>query len=360
MFWKTVNRKIPSLSLVNQMILFYSLTTISIVVFVCLILFPTFEKVTHVYNTAYQDHLFSQCIIKLTIALLFGAISAVIFSSLITKKGMKKIDDLSEKIKNISIDSLTTRIKTGDLPNELIPLGESFNLMLDKLHNSFNQISQFSSDIAHELRDPLNNLLGINEVALTHQYSLDKYRETCESTLEEGRYLLKLIENLWFIAQSDHSQLPINKSLINIKTEMLNLIEYYEPYAVEYGIQLACEVEALLHANVLLFKRALSNLLSNALKYTPSKGKINIQIKSTKEYVILTINDSGSGIDEKHLPKLFNRFYRVDNSRSSHTGGLGLGLAIVKSIMDLHQGTISINSKVNSGTSISLNFPINF
>ena len=148
MFWKIVNRiKTLTLSITNQMIILYSLTTISIVVFVCIFLFPTFEKVTHINNLSYQDNLLSQCIVKIIIALLFSAISTILFSSIITKKAMHKLYDLSEQIKNTTIDSLETKIKIIDLPKELQPLGESFNMMLDKLQNSFNQISQFSSDM---------------------------------------------------------------------------------------------------------------------------------------------------------------------------------------------------------------------
>jgi two-component system, OmpR family, heavy metal sensor histidine kinase CusS len=347
MFWKNVNKnKAPSLSLVNQMIVFYSLTTIGIVVFVCMILFPTFEKITHVYNTAYQDNLLSQCIIKLIIALLFSTISAIIFSSIITKKGMHKIYDLSEQIKNTTIDSLATKIKIIDLPKELQPLGESYNIMLDKLQNSFNQISQFSSDIAHELRNPLHNLLGMNEVALTNQYSLEKHREICESNLDECRYLLKLIDNLWFIASSDHHHLSINKILLNTQKEILNIVDYYEFYSVEQEIKVSCEGEALLYADLILFKRAISNILSNALRYTQKNGKIDIKIETLAEYITISINDTGIGIEEKHLSKLFDRFYRVDASRSSKTGGLGLGLAIVKSIMDLHHGNCAATIRI--------------
>lgn len=358
MFWKTGNKESSSsLSLTQQMILLYSLTTISISIFVCMILFPTFEKITHAHNLTYQHHLLSQCIVQLIIAILFAIVSAIIFSSIIVKKSMKKIAKLSEKIKNMTVYSLTKKIKTASLPKELQILGESFNIMLDKLQNSFDQISQFSADIAHELRNPIHNLLGMNEVALTNQYSLEKYQELCESNLEECRYLLKLIENLWFIAQSEHGDLSVNKSWLHTKNEILAIIDYYESYAIEHDIQISCKGDEMLYADAILFKRAISNILSNALRYTRN-GKINIKIELIKKYLQISINDTGVGIDENHLSKLFNRFYRADASRSLQTGGLGLGLAIVKSIMDLHKGNVAIQSKINVGTSIYLNFPV--
>jgi two-component system, OmpR family, heavy metal sensor histidine kinase CusS len=241
--------------------------------------------------------------VKLIIALLFSTISAIIFSSIITKKGMHKIYCLSEQIKSTTIDSLENKIKIVDLPKELQPLGESFNGMLDKLQNSFNQISQFSSDIAHELRNPIHNLLGMNEVALTNQYSLEKHREICESNLEECRYLLKLIENLWFIARSEHGQISINKSMLDTQKEIFNIIDYYESYAVEHEINISCEGEALFSADLILFKRAISNILSNALMHAQKGGKINIKIESFVEYITISINDTGIGIEERHLSK---------------------------------------------------------
>ena len=146
--------------------------------------------------------------------------------------------------------------------------------------------------------------------------------------------------------------------MLNAKNEILTIIDYYEPYAIEHEIQISCEGEEILYADPVLFKRAISNILSNALRYTKNNGKINIKIESTKEYLNISINDTGTGIGEEHLPKLFDRFYRVDTSRSSQTGGLGLGLAIVKSIMDLHKGNVNIQSTINVGTSICLNFPV--
>lgn len=356
MFWKVENKL--SLSLTRQMILLCSLTTIFIVALVCVILFPSFEKITHIDNLTYQHHLLGQCIVKLIIVLLFSVVSAIIFSSLITKRIMNKVHHLSSRIKNTTVNSLTNKINADDLPIELKPLAESYNMMLDQLQHSFNQISQFSSDIAHEIRNPLNNLLGINEVALTNQYTLEKHHEICESNVEECRYLLKIIENLWFIARSENGQFSINKSLLNAKEEILNIIDYYEAYASLREIEISCEGEAKFLADDVLFKRAISNILSNALNYTENKGKITIKISSTESWITLFIADTGIGIGEEHLPKLFDRFYRVDTSRSSQTGGLGLGLSIVKSIMNLHQGHINIQSKINLGTQVYLNFPV--
>jgi two-component system heavy metal sensor histidine kinase CusS len=357
MFWKIADFK--NFSLANKMLLLYWLTTMSIVILVCVILFPSFEKITHLNHVGYQHSLLSKCIEKLIIAIFISGFFSILLGKMITDKGMKQIDLLSHKIKNITVDSLSTQIKTENLPKELKQLGESFNIMLDKLQNSVNQISQFSSDIAHELRNPIHNLLGMNEVALMNPKLREKQHEIFESNIEECQYLLKLIENLWFIAQSEHSNVVLNITQLNIYQEIIHIIEYYQLYAEENQIEISYQGEAFCYADQVLFKRAISNLLSNALRYTPKGGKIFIKSEKHTHETVISIQDTGCGIEEKHLPNIFNRFYRAESSRSAKTGGLGLGLAIVKSIMDLHHGHITIESQINNGTFVQLHFLLN-
>jgi two-component system, OmpR family, heavy metal sensor histidine kinase CusS len=357
MFWKIADFNKSSFSLVNKMVILYWSAMMSIVLLVCIILFPTFEKVTHLYHANYHDTLLSQCIEKLIIAFLISGICSIFFAKLIARKGIKQLELLSYQINNITIDSLSTQIQIEKLPTELKSVGKSFNIMLEKLEKSVKHVSQFSSDIAHELRTPIHNLLNMNEIALIKPCSDDWQQEIFESNVFECRDLLKLIENLWFIAQSEHSHISINKIQLNIKNEINSIIDYYQSYADENHIEIIYQGDTLLHADKILFKRALSNLLSNALRYT-SNGKILIKSEQHNHEVVVSIQDTGSGIEEKHLPQLFDRFYRADHSRSSKTGGLGLGLSIVKSIMDLHQGKIMIESQINRGTSVSLHFPL--
>jgi two-component system heavy metal sensor histidine kinase CusS len=358
MFWKIADFNKPSFSLVNKMVMLYWSAMMGIVLLVCVILFPTFEKVTHLYHADYHDTLLSQCIERLIIALFISGIFSIFLAKLIARKGIKQLDLLSHKINNITIDSLSTQIQIEKLPIELKSVGKSFNMMLEKLQKSVKYVSQFSSDIAHELRNPIHNLLGMNELALTKQYSRDKQQEIFESNVEECRYLLKLIENLWFITESEHSQISLNKTQLNIENEINTIIDYYQSYAEENQIEINYEDDVLFHADQILLKRAISNLLSNALRYTYKNGKIYIKSEKQTHEMVITIQDTGCGIEDNHLSKLFDRFYRVDPSRSSKTGGLGLGLSIVKSIMDLHQGKITIQSQINQGTLVQLHFPV--
>lgn len=358
MFWKSVNLfELKSSSLVNKLIILYSLTTIAIVIIVCVILFPSFEKITHINNLSHPNSIWEKCIQRLMIAISLSIIAAIVFGNIIARKSMSYIRQFSDKMEKLTLDSLTKeKINPSDWPIELKPLGVSFNIMTERLQKSFSQLSQFSADIAHELRNPIHNILNINEIALTKNNS-SYYQEILESNIEECRNLLKLIENLWFLARAEHGQTILNKKVLQGKKEILNICDYYEPYANESDIELVCEGEALLYADHILFKRVISNLLSNALRYTPPGNKVSIKIESKDDFASIIIHDTGIGIEEIHLAKLFDRFYRVDSSRASHTGGLGLGLSIVKSIMDLHGGNIIIESKIHIGTRIYLEFP---
>lgn len=160
-----------------------------------------------------------------------------------------------------------------------------------------------------------------------------------------------------FVARSDNGQIALNKEVIFSRKEILNICDYYQAIADENKIDIVCEGDISFLADLTLFKRVISNLIFNALKYTPHQGKITIKMKYVNQYAEISILDTGVGILPEHLSKIFDRFYRVDSSRSSLSGGLGLGLAIVKSIIELHNGKIYIESKINCGTSIHLHFP---
>lgn len=262
-------------------------------------------------------------------------------------------------MKQITAQSLDCRIQPNDWPKELRNLAHQFNEMLHRIQSSFIQLSEFSSDIAHELRTPIHNLRTMTEMALLHEQSPEAYQNILESNMHEYLHLSKLIEALLFIARSDHGALRLQKTRIDVLKEIFSILDYYQAIADEKEITFSCSGEAKAEVDKELFKRVISNLMSNALRYTPSHGIIQIKIESTENAVNLCITDTGMGIADDDLSNIFNRFYRVDKSRTTDSGGLGLGLAIVKSIMDLHQGSIKISSQLGKETSVHLQFPQN-
>lgn len=335
----------------------YSLSTLGILTAVYLYLYPTFIKIIDQISGSHTTS--DECFEKIIIALLLSTLCAIILGNIVARNGLKKIRQFSAKMQKISVSSLHERIDLNDWPKELTTLAKEFNSMLDRLENSFTKLSQFSSDIAHEIRTPLHNLKGITELALTKEKSPAEYREILTTKLSEYDYLTKLVENLFFLARTDNGLITINKQELKSQIEITKILEYFQAVIEENQIIISCEGNALILAEPTLFRRAINNLLSNALRYTPPHGKIIIQIKSiSQKEVKISFQDTGIGIADENLTKLGDRFYRVDSSRSALSGGLGLGLAIVKSIMHLHKGKMQIESKLGVGTIVHLVFPI--
>lgn len=293
----------------------------------------------------------------LTLALFFSALCSILLGFYITQRGMKSLYTLTDQVKNITATSLHQRIDPETLPKELKKLGLAFNETLDNIEASFVRLKQFSSDLAHELRMPINNLIGETEIVLARHHSLAEYQQVMMSNLEEYQRISHLIENILFLSRAENPQLELEKSPIQVDYEIAFICEYYEAMAEDKNISVKLEGKATVYANPVMFRRMISNLLSNALKYTANNGWVRFFIYTDNDNVHITLSDSGIGIAAEHLPKIFDRFYRVDAARSQESGGTGLGLAIVKSIVDMHHGSISIKSKPQHGTIISIILP---
>jgi two-component system heavy metal sensor histidine kinase CusS len=243
------------------------------------------------------------------------------------------------------------------LPKELAPLGEAFNQMLDRIEISFARMHQMSADMSHELRTPITNLIGQTELLLSYEHSEMDYRNAQVSNLEELQRMASLVENILFLARAESQQPEIDKQVIQADAEIAKIIEYYQALAEDKHITITQQGNAMLRVNAVMFRRLLSNLISNAVKYTAPYGLVTVMVAKEQSQVILTLTDNGMGIPRQHLPRLFDRFYRVDDARSAQVTGSGLGLSIVKSIVDLHQGTIKIESEAGVGSVIYITLP---
>jgi len=290
--------------------------------------------------------------------LLVGILLSLIMGVLVTQRGMKPLADIASAAERVTATQLHERIDDASWPRELAMLTHAFDGMLERLEGSFNRLSQFSADLAHELRTPLNNLRGEAEVALSRPREPHEYREILASSLEEYDRVSRILESLLFLAKADSEQPMLALSPINVRTEIEKIIVFYEALAAEQDIRIRCEGDATAKVDPDLFQRVIGNLLTNALHYTPGGGTITFLIDSNQDLGIgITCRDSGSGIPQEHLLKIFDRFYRINPSRSVKTEGAGLGLAIVKSIIDLHGGSITVQSAVGRGTDVHLFFP---
>jgi two-component system heavy metal sensor histidine kinase CusS len=231
--------------------------------------------------------------------------------------------------------------------------------MLDRLEDSFRRLSQFSADIAREFRTPINNLRGEAEVALTRARSVDEYREALVSCLEESVRLSDLISDLLFLARAEKPAMNLRREDVHIRQELAKLCEYHEAAAADAGIELSVDcIEGLTFPlDRSLLQRAIGNLVANAFAHTPAGGKVVLSSSATNDRLRIEVSETGIGIPPEDLPRVFDRFYRVDSSRFSNGANVGLGLAIVKGIAVLHRGWTEVESELGRGTRITLVLP---
>ena len=272
------------------------------------------------------------------------------------RKAVRPVQKIAATASRIRSSTLDERIAVDGLPAELRILADTFNEMLDRLESSFDRLSQFSADIAHELRTPLNNLRGEAEVALTRPRTLEEYRDIIGSSLEEFGKLSRMIDSLLFLARAENPATQINREPVDVAAQLEVLREYFEAAADEAGIALTMQGRPGWMANIdrTLFQRAVSNLISNALRHTPAGGKVDVQAAIVADELVIHVNDTGEGIPATMLPHIFDRFFRADNSRAVNMAGAGLGLAMVKGIAQLHGGSISVASEPQRGAQFCL------
>jgi two-component system heavy metal sensor histidine kinase CusS len=279
---------------------------------------------------------------------------------LIARSGMRPIQQISRTAARIRSTTLNERIQAHGLPAELAGLAETFNSMLDRLEQSFLHISHFSDDVAHELRTPINNLHGEIEVALSKARSGDEYREILGSCLEECTRISRLIQTLLFLARSDTTADALERELIDVGHELRKVEEFYGAAANDAGVVLRVRGDAGEGAEVnrTLLQQAVGNLVSNAIAHTPPGGTITVSARAHQNQLTVSVSDTGCGIPPEHLPRVFDRFYRIDQARASSGQNVGLGLAVVKSIATRHGGHVDIESEVGRGTEVRVILPI--
>jgi two-component system heavy metal sensor histidine kinase CusS len=280
------------------------------------------------------------------VSLLLGAMASVFLGWIAARIGMAPVRAFSVLSSRISAKRLSERIDVNRMPTELAQLGESFNAMLARLEDSFRRLNEFSSDLAHELRTPISALMTQSQVALSRSRSADEYREVIYSAMEEYDRLARMITDMLFLAQADHGLLVPNRESVNLRGEILALYDFYDALVESKGVTLAIVGAGVVRGDRIMIRRALSNLLSNAIRHATLGTAVTTAIESGDDgAVTLTITNEGREIPPEHLPKLFERFYRVDSARERSSDGAGLGLSITKTIVSAHAGTISVSSE---------------
>lgn len=275
------------------------------------------------------------------------------------RRGLAPLRDISRRAASITANRLDQRLSADSIPVELAEVAETLNEMLARLEESFHRLSDFSSDLAHELRTPISNLLTQTQVTLSRTRTLAEYQDVLASNAEEFERLARMIADMLFLAKADNGLIIPSSETVDLPTEVRELFSFYEAFAEEQGVSLALVGEGTVRGDRLMLRRALSNLLSNAIRHTPRHAAVKVIIKpeAGSGKIRLTFENPGESIPPEHLPRLFDRFYRVDSSRQKTSDGAGLGLAITKSIVEAHQGTIQVFS-ANGVIRFEIIFPI--
>ncbi|MFW9081222.1 heavy metal sensor histidine kinase [Pseudomonas sp. P2757] len=284
-----------------------------------------------------------QHLIWLTVGL--SALATAVLGAWAARSGLRPLRQMSAVARGISAQSLNARLPEAQMPPELEELAHSFNAMLGRLDDSFQRLSAFSADIAHELRTPLSNLLTHTQVTLTRPRAIEDYREALHSNLEELQWMAQLVNDMLYLAKADHGLLMPKREALELADEADALLEFFAPLAEDARVRLIREGHARIDGDRSMLRRALSNLLDNALRFTPAEGDVRLLIVEQPKSLQVIVENSGEGISAQRLPKLFDRFYRADPARQegSHEHA-GLGLAITQSIVRAHGGQIHCES----------------
>jgi len=270
---------------------------------------------------------------------------ALLAAWLAVRQGHAPLRRIGAIMHSISSEHLHVRLMPTDVPIELAELVESFNAMLTRIEASFQQLSHFSADIAHELRTPVTNLTTETQVALSQARGIEEYREILYSNLEEFERMSRMIGDMLFLAQSDNALLRLEMVEVDLAAETRGLFDYFEAWAEDRGVSLRLDgATPPVRGDALMLRRALSNLLSNAIRYTPRGQTVTVRLSERNSVAVVNVENPGPPIAAEHLSHLFDRFYRVDPARQRNGDGAGLGLAIVKSIAQAHGGAVQAHS----------------
>ena len=301
---------------------------------------------------------------ELLFILIMGGPLLVLFSSLggsfIIRKALQPVKSAVKTANEISADDLSLRIDSRNRKDEIGALVDTFNEMITRLEKSVKKIRQFSGDVSHELRTPVTIIRGEIEVLLRKERKKEEYKDILKSVLEETLQMEKIIDELLFLSRIEAvDKWKLNADL-HLDDVLLKVFESREQTALrkklEFYIKEVTPVS--IKGDKDFLKRLIANIIDNAIRYTPPKGKVEVSLEKKEGCAQICIQDTGIGIPKESLPFIFDRFYVVDKSRSKESGGFGLGLSIAKWVADIHSASIDVQSKINQGTIIKIRFPL--
>ncbi|HEX7748537.1 MAG TPA: heavy metal sensor histidine kinase [Bordetella sp.] len=286
--------------------------------------------------------------------LLLSVLLIALLSRWLTRTGLRPLLRLSDQAQQLSPRNLSQRLHTESLPIELADLALAFNGALNRLESAYKQLEAFNADVAHELRTPLTNLIGHTQVALSRRRGAGELEEVLQSNLEDLDQLRAIVNDMLFLARADQGEAASGLVRTVLAAEVGKTIEFFEFVLDDLGlaIEIDGDIAAQASINTAQFRRAMTNLLQNAIQHTQGAARIDVHIRQAGDLVQIHVSNPGKAIEPRHLPRLFDRFYRVDSARrdSGETHGHGLGLAIVKAVANMHGGGVFARSEAGVTT----------
>ncbi len=314
-------------------------------------------EITAAYVMTQESKMLSAYLLRVVGAIALAVFLTTLLGFLILKRGLMPLTAMSHRAAEITPTNLSARLREEDAPTELRQLAGAFNAMLDRLETGYEHLSQFSADLAHEIRTPVNILMGQTQVILGQSRLPDEYEQVLESNLEELTRLSRIVENILFLAHADHAALTVERTPLVLVDELMKIADYFEGIAEERNMRFNVDASGTGNANVVMWRRAVNNLVINAVRYGESGTTIRLGAHADQQGSTVIVENYAEPMSQEQMDRTFNRFYRGDKSRSEYTESSGLGLAIVKAVMTLHGGSATVTALQDGLIRYSLHFP---
>lgn len=276
-----------------------------------------------------------------------------------SSRAIRPIAQMSATAESISARNLSTRINVVSTATELEQLAVVLNRTFDRLQAAFERQGEFTADASHELRTPLSVILSHAEMALARPRSVEDYQNAFQACRRASMRMKSLIDALLSLARFDSDKFELVRERVDLDRIARDATEMLKPLAEERNVRLTCQTDpVVMSADPDRLFQLLTNLLSNAIRYNRPDGSVELKVTRDDQFAVIRVSDTGVGISAEDLPRIFDRFFRVDKARSQVEGGCGLGLAICQAIVDVHQGTIAATSEAGVGTTVEVRIPL--
>jgi heavy metal sensor kinase len=286
-------------------------------------------------------------------------VSGLVGGYTLARRALSPVDRIVDVANRITATDLHQRVEVLNPNDELGRLAQTLNALIDRLQKAIEEMRRFTADAAHELRTPLAVLRSGIDVALRAPRSAEEYRQALEAASDEANRLTRLADQLLFLSRQAAGMMQINREEMRLDALVKDVAEQFSGRSEEAGVALTVEPLApwTVRGDDIRLSQVFFNVLENAIKYTPRGGRVTVCGRAIDHRVEIDVEDTGVGIPTEHLPHVFKRFYRVEQSRNGDRGGAGLGLAIAQSAVEAHGGSISIKSRPGGGTVVSIALP---